>query len=116
MLITSHGRNISPEWVESVLLTQSEIFQTIVYGDAQPCLNALIVPSFVQANIQEAVERANTTLPEYARIKNFQLVSPFNAEEGTLTGTGRPRRDKIFKQYQSIITKENTHELLQSTG
>ncbi len=116
VLITSYGRNISPEWLESLLLTQPEVFQTIVYGDAQPFLSALIVPSFAQANIHEVIERVNKSLPDYAQIKNFQVVSPFNTQDGTLTGTGRPRRNKIFQQYQSIITKENTHELLQSVG
>lgn len=116
ILITSYGRNISPEWVESILLTQPEILQAVVYGDAQPFLSALIVPSSHISNIEEAINRANSFLPDYAHIKNYQVVTPFNAADGTFTGTGRPRREEIFKKHHFIMTKENTHDLLQSAG
>ena len=114
ILITSYGRNISPEWVESVLLTQPEILQTVIYGDAQPFLSALIVPSSHMVDVTEAIRRANSFLPDYAQIKNYQIVTPFNAADGTLTGTGRPRREEIFKKHHFIMTKENTHDFLQS--
>lgn len=108
-LITSYGRNVSPEWVEAGLLAQPSIAQVIVYGDAQPALSALIVPSMPDADIQGAINKANATLPDYAHVQDFQIVPPFTLEDGTLTGTGRPRRDHILKQH----TKENSHELLQ---
>lgn len=112
VLITSYGRNISPEWVESVLLSQPAIAQAIVYGDAQPALSALIVPTSPDASIKDAIARVNDRLPDYARIHDFQIVPPFTLAEGTLTGTGRPRREKILSLYQ----KENSHELLRTTG
>lgn len=112
VLITSYGRNVSPEWVESVLLTQSAIAQVIVYGDAQPSLSALIVPSSPQADIQSAIDTANQSLPNYAQIKDFQIVPPFTLQNGTLTGTSRPRRDQILTLYK----KEKSHEFLQHAG
>ncbi len=108
VLITSYGRNIAPEWVESELLAQPEIAQAVVYGDGDSSLSAFIVPSSPQANIIDGVNRANARLPEYAHIKYFNPVPPFSPDDGTLTGTGRPRRDKIFQLYQ----KEKTHEFL----
>lgn len=112
VLITSYGRNISPEWVESVLLTQPAIAQVVVYGDAQPFLSALVVPTSLKADIQSAIDTANQSLPDYAHIKDFHIVPPFTVADGTLTGTGRPRREKILNLY----TKEKPHELLQQTG
>ena len=116
ILITSYGRNISPEWVESALLTHPCIAQAVVYGDAQPALSALIVPSApdnkTAADVAVAIATANNSLPDYARIHAFRLVPPFTVAEGTLTGTGRPRREKILTLY----TQENEHELLQSAG
>lgn len=112
VLITSYGRNISPEWVEAVLLGQPDIAQAIVYGDAQPSLSALIVPSSKQANIQRALAQANEALPDYARIIDIKIIPPFTIADGTLTGTGRPRREKILALYN----KENSHELLQSAS
>ncbi len=73
ILITSYGRNISPEWVEGVLRAQPEILQAVVYGDAQPFLSAEIVPAAPQVDIAQAVERANAELPDYALIKDFQV-------------------------------------------
>lgn len=112
VLITSYGRNVSPEWVEATLLAQPEIAQVIVYGDAQTSLSALIVPSYQGADIERSIQAANQTLPDYAQIKDFKLVPPFTAIDGTLTGTGRPRREKILNLHN---IKENTHELLRST-
>jgi long-chain acyl-CoA synthetase len=112
VLITSYGRNVSPEWVESVLLAQSAIAQAIVYGDAQSALSALIVPASSSADIPDALSKANTALPDYACVHDFQIVSPFTVAAGTLTGTGRPRRENILNIYK----KEKDYEFLQSAG
>ncbi|MFN3828317.1 MAG: AMP-binding protein [Micavibrio sp.] len=112
VLITSYGRNISPEWVESTLLTIPAIAQVIVYGDDAPHLSALIVPSSPQADIESALVRANQRLPDYAQIKEFRIVPPFTTAEETLTGTGRPRREKILNLY----TQEKDNEFLRSIG
>gem|GEM_PF-3997497 len=53
----------------------------------QAHLSAEIVPASLHADITGAVQRANAELPDYARIKDFQ-----------------------------IKTKENDHELLQQAG
>lgn len=86
VLITSYGRNVSPEWVESVLLAQPALAQVIVYGDAQPSLSAYVVPAFPDANIKAAIQAANKTLPDYAQVKGFLIVPPFTVQNATLTG------------------------------
>ena len=101
VLITSYGRNISPEWPESVLLAQPDIYQAIVYGDDQPHLSALIVPSRADANIKTVLEAANTIFPDYAQIRDFKIVPAFSVENGCLTGNGRPKRDAILQRYLS---------------
>lgn len=117
VLITSHGRNISPEWVESILLAQPDIAQAVVFGDGQASLSAFIVPTKANANIHQAIEQANRVLPEYAHIKSHHCVPPFTLEDGTLTGTGRPRRnagaDSIM---QSLHLPQNAFSYLFSHG
>lgn len=108
VLITSYGRNIAPEWVESELLSQPEIAQAVVYGDGESSLSAFIVPVAATANIADGIARANARLPDYAHIKHFTPVPPFSPSDGTLTGTGRPRRSRIFQLYQ----KEKIHDVL----
>lgn len=96
VIITTQGRNIAPEWVESVLMLQPEIAQAVVWGEARAHLGALIVPSAPGADIAAAVERANASLPDYAQIRETRAHPPFTLANGQLTGTGRPRRDNIL--------------------
>lgn len=111
VLITAYGRNISPEWVEAILLNEPAIAQVVVTGDGAPYLSAYIVPTAQQADIARAVQNANAELPDYAQIKDYQIVPPFTVDSATLTGTGRPRRETILSLYK----KEKNHDLLQST-
>jgi acyl-CoA synthetase (AMP-forming)/AMP-acid ligase II/pyrroloquinoline quinone (PQQ) biosynthesis protein C len=99
LIITTHGRNISPEWVESALLAQGGVAQAMVYGEAAPSLSALLVPSSLDANLDAAVAAANATLPEYAQVAQWRGVLPFTPANGQLTGNGRPRRDAISAAY-----------------
>jgi acyl-CoA synthetase (AMP-forming)/AMP-acid ligase II len=95
LIITSHGRNISPEWVEGVLLAQPEIAQAMVYGEAASQLSALIVPATPIANIVSAVAIANAALPQYAKVGAWRMVAPFTPANGQLTANGRIRREAI---------------------
>lgn len=112
VLITSRGRNISPEWVEAALLVQPEIAQAVVYGDAQPFLSALIVPARTGVDMQLAVNRANATLPDYAHVNNFHIVPPFTAADDLLTGSGRVRREAVLQRYLISQDKEKTDDVL----
>lgn len=115
VLITSYGRNVSPEWPESALLAQPEIAQAIVYGDGQAQLSALVVPASRAADIAAAVARANAALPDYARIGNFETVAPFSAQDGTLTGNGRPRRAIILQRQGKEMTMTFYEKLVKET-
>jgi long-chain acyl-CoA synthetase len=106
IIITSFGRNISPEWVEASLLCHPEIAQVVVFGDAQPSLSALIVPFRPCKNLMDIINKANATLPKYAHIKKIHIVEPFTLTNGLLTGTGRPRRAQILAKYQHIENSE----------
>ncbi|MEC3948697.1 AMP-binding protein [Sphingobium sp. HWE2-09] len=95
LIITSHGRNISPEWVESLLLGDPAVAQAMVHGDGEARLGALIVPRTPDADIDAAVASANARLPDYARIAHWRRVAPFTPMNGQLTGNGRIRRAVI---------------------
>lgn len=99
LIITSHGRNISPEWVEGALLASPAIAQAMVYGDGEAAPRALIVPASVNADIGAAVKTANAELPAYARIADVRVVPPFTPANGMLTGNGRIKRDIITKTH-----------------
>lgn len=98
VLITSFGRNVSPEWVEAALLARPEIAQAVVYGDACPHLSALIVPTGM-GDVDAAIAAVNNDLPVYARVCDWWAIEPLSVENGFLTGTGRPRRDAVLNHY-----------------
>jgi len=119
LLISSYGRNISPEWIESELVLSRNIAQCIVVGDAQAFCSAIIVPASAQSNAQsiaDDISRINKSLPDYARIQKFIIAkeefSPFNQ---LLTDNGRLRRVEILAAYSDSIIKiyttdaTNTH-------
>jgi acyl-CoA synthetase (AMP-forming)/AMP-acid ligase II len=105
-IITAHGRNVAPEWVESELLAQPEIRQAVVFGEAQAELGALIVPltsEVGEAALSDAVARANQNLPAYAQVRRWTVRSAFDPAAGELTGNGRPRRDVLLANHRSFI-------------
>ena len=105
-LITSFGRNISPEWPESLLLENPSIAQAAVFGDARPYLVAVLVasPQTEHSALDRAVRHANTKLPEYARVAGWVRASaPFTALNGLATANGRIRRDALQAQYASRL-------------
>jgi len=102
VIISSFGRNISPEWVESFFLANPFIHQIAVFGEAQPHLSAVIVPSkhAAAARIAEAVAAINLTLPDYARIMQWVVADdPFHVDNGLVTNNGKLRRAAIATKY-----------------
>lgn len=106
ILITSFGRNVAPEWPESELCAGGVIAQAAVFGDAQPCLCAVVVPAPGRghAAVVAEIERVNRRLPDYARIA-FPVFAdaPFSVVDGTATPNGRPRREAIRERYRERI-------------
>ena len=106
ILITGFGRNVSPEWPESVLVGTGILAQAVVFGDAQPYLVAAVVPLFASIGndaIQAAIDKVNQALPDYARIHRWIAVEPFSLSNGLATANGRPRRDAIWQRYRNQI-------------
>jgi len=107
LLISSFGRNINPEWVESELLSNGLLKQCVVFGDARPFCTALIYPlnqHETDDRLQSWIDTVNTTLPEYAQIKKwYRLQAPLSFDQKLLTSNGRPIRATIANQYSTII-------------
>jgi len=108
IFITAFGRNVSPEWVERELSIESAIAQCCVFGEARPFNVAVIVApeSADAAAVQQAVDIANARLPDYARVSAWLKADEvFSVANGLWTGTGRPRREHIFKAYADKINR-----------
>lgn len=109
LFITSFGRNVSPEWVESELLQHPAIAQAVVFGEARPFNIAVIWPrdpTCRDQTLQQALAVINPGLPDYAQVHQFvRAEQPFTYANGLLTSNGRPRREDLYKRYAQAITE-----------
>jgi len=107
VLITAFGRNVSPEWVETRLRDEPAVLQAVVLGDGQPALSAVLWPTattLADETLQAAVDRANTTLPDYARVQHWvRGQAAFDATSGLATANGRPQRAAILQRHALLL-------------
>lgn len=107
VLVTACGRRVSPEWVETLLHQQSAIAQSVVLGDGQPRLAAVLWPSSAVHDddaLRAAVGRANSALPDYARIVRWvRARGEFTAAAGFATANGRPRRAAVADAHGPLL-------------
>jgi long-subunit acyl-CoA synthetase (AMP-forming) len=118
LLITSFGRNVSPEWVEASLLAQPQIAQAVVAGDSRPALAAVVVPSpgVSRSDVAAAIGRANASLPDYARLAGWVDAAPFTLQNEMLTGNGRPVRSAILDHYAAALAALYNEQSIKETN
>jgi long-subunit acyl-CoA synthetase (AMP-forming) len=106
VFITSYGRNVAPEWVESELTASAAIAQAWVHGESRPWNVAVITSAgdATDAHIERAVEAANVRLPHYARVTRWvRSNEPFSVANGQLTTNGRLRREALLAAYRPML-------------
>ena len=106
IFITSFGRNVAPEWLERELVARAPIVQAAVFGEARPFNVAVLWcgASVAAHAIDAAVQSANETLPDYARIRHWLLADePFTPRNDMLTANGRLRREHIGAAFSDAI-------------
>jgi long-chain acyl-CoA synthetase len=95
VIVTPAGMNVYPEDLETALRCLPEVKDCVVVGlprdgNAEPC--AVLILRAGEADPQPIVRRANETLAEYQRMRNW-LVWP--DKDFPRTATQKPRRDLI---------------------
>jgi acyl-CoA synthetase (AMP-forming)/AMP-acid ligase II len=109
LLITGYGRNVSPEWPESLLLASPIVSQAAVFGEGRPHLVAVLAPSardVPDAALDTAVAQANQQLPVYARIGAWvRAAEPFAPGNGLATANGRVRRQGVWERYGEALNQ-----------
>jgi long-subunit acyl-CoA synthetase (AMP-forming) len=121
LLISSFGRNVSPEWPESEVLRYEGISKCVIVGDSRPYCCALISPAIGvdSAAVQKAIDEVNATLPDYAQIRAWcRLPDNATVDSQYFTDNGRPRRDAISRDFADLIESmystpvfRNEHEM-----
>ncbi len=120
VIVLSTGKNIFPEAIENTLNESRFISQSMIYGDKQKHISALVVPNFeqlknwcVKQNLKfdladERImkfyeDKINQRLKEYAKVEqisNFDLLAEeFSQDNGFLTPTLKLKRNKIIDKF-----------------
>jgi len=106
VLVTSYGRNVSPEWPEALLAEQPGIAQSVVFGDARPFLVTVVCTDrlLTDAEVETRLATVNVHLPDYARIGGWvRAREAFTPANGLVTANGRARRDAVYARYAADI-------------
>lgn len=102
--ITSFGRNVQPEWVESELLAEVAVAQAAVFGEASPINAALLVARGDTQAVEAAVAAANARLPDYARVHTWRAVDAARFA-ACLTANGRLKRDAVADVFSTELAE-----------
>jgi len=106
VFITSFGRNVAPEWIESELVAHPAIAQAAVFGEARPFACAVVAPraGATDGTIAAAIDEVNRRLPDYSRIRAWCRASAaFSTRNAQCTANGRLRRAAIERAYAHEI-------------
>jgi long-subunit acyl-CoA synthetase (AMP-forming) len=105
LIVTANGRNLSPEWIETMVLADPRIAQCIVLGTPEGELAVALEPSMLGAAWFEKADPEKvaalltglcTQAPDYAQPRQSLVLAPGElAAAGLLTPNGRPRRREI---------------------
>lgn len=112
LLVTAFGRNISPEWVEAMLMGDPRVGACAVLGHGQRHLSVLLVPSprgerwlleSPRAHVLLWLEQVCADAPAYAVPKDFVVCPVMQAERiGLLAANGRLLRDAALSAYPAL--------------
>jgi len=131
ILITSGGKNVSPQNIENLLKSSPMISQVMVYGDRKPYLTALITldPEEVVAwakaqgiketdvrelcrngrvreRVGEIVREKNRHLASFETIKKFEILpEDFTLEGGEVTPTMKVKRRFVCEKYRDLLER-----------
>ncbi len=131
LIITSSGKNISPSNIENALKLCRWISQAVVYGDRRPYLTALLTlepdeagalaeqvgaasqdpaalarDPAVRAELQAAVDEANSKFARIEQVKRFAVLErDLSQEDEELTPTLKVKRNVVYARYQDDFTR-----------
>ncbi|VAW35213.1 Long-chain-fatty-acid--CoA ligase [hydrothermal vent metagenome] len=127
IIITSAGKNIAPQKIETILKADEFIKEVIIFGDLQTHIVALVVPDnerledlrkmatakdgpalltdpAVHAFFEKKIRERLKDLAAFEHIKKFALIADdLTLDAGELTPTHKVKRDRIGERYSKLI-------------
>jgi long-chain acyl-CoA synthetase len=131
LFVSSGGKNIAPQPIENLFLSNKYIEQFVLLGDRRMFLTALIVPDFdalmeyanarkiayasqadltksreIRELMEQNIAQIQKDLAGFERVRKFALLEkPFSIEDGEITPTQKIRRNVVEQRYAHIIEK-----------
>ncbi len=112
LIVAGSGRNISPEWVEAMVMSDPGVAACIALADATQQIGVLLIPSPTgerrlmespRAQVLLWLERLCIGAPTYAVPKDFVVCPADQAKRlGFLTANGRVARDAAARTYPAL--------------
>ncbi|MDK7147309.1 long-chain fatty acid--CoA ligase [Corynebacterium kroppenstedtii] len=130
LLVTAGGKNVSPGPIEDRMRSHPLISQVMLVGDGQPFIGCLVTLDEValekwkrdhgvndnvsnrelhanpvlRAEIQDAINDANSTVSHAEAVKKFHILDrDFTEEEGELTATLKVKRHVVMQHFARDI-------------
>ncbi|MDW7761948.1 MAG: long-chain fatty acid--CoA ligase [Acidobacteriota bacterium] len=129
IIVTSGGKNVAPQPIESFIQTSPYIQNAVVIGDGRKFISALIVPEFekieayAQANnisfggrtelcgkkeiadlLLDEVNRTTQHLAPYEKVKKIAVLDrDFEIGTGEITPTLKVKRNAVERKYADLI-------------
>ena len=130
LIITAGGKNVSPSVLEKAVVSSPVIDQCTVVGDRRPFISAIITLDLketnswlkaqgaqnvsdleeavknpiVAAEVQRAVDYANSFVSRAESIRKFEIVpDSWTEENGLMTPSMKIKRQPILKKYEDLI-------------
>jgi long-subunit acyl-CoA synthetase (AMP-forming) len=112
LIVAGSGRNISPEWVEAMVMSDPGVAACIALADATQQIGVVLIPSAIgerrliespRAHLLLWLERLCIDAPTYAVPKDFVVCPPAQAKRlGLLTTNGRIVREAAARAYPAL--------------
>jgi long-chain acyl-CoA synthetase len=129
IIVTSGGKNVAPQPIESLIQASPLIASAVVVGNSRKFVSALIVPDFekleayarargivfkdradlcrrpeIAAFLLDEVNRMTPGLASYERVKRIVVLDrEFDLDMGEVTPTLKVRRNIVERKYADII-------------
>lgn len=129
LIVNSGGENISPQRIESLLVSDEMIEQAVVFGDKRPYLVGLIVPDrdrglawaaeaglpdtdwahlcradIFRKQIQARINAMLKPLNPFEQVRRTLIVDkPLSIEDGLLTPTLKVKRRKVYEKFAAQL-------------
>ena len=108
IIVTSGGKKVAPQLLENALKESPRIQEALVVGEGQKYIGALIVPedSATREEIAADVDRVNSTLANFERIRRFELIpNDLSVSDGTLTPSLKLKRRAVAEKHRDLIQR-----------